>query len=130
MRHPVCLREPKCEWLYTRGPTPKLTDSDQRLVAELGVYGVWILKHGKKLPATDLAVKDLHKAYERYVDSQAGSGSGLLLMAEIDRVVRWLDIEPPGKNYTVALREYLSLPGPTETGSTTRDACAMEDTVK
>jgi hypothetical protein len=83
-----------------------MTESEKQLVATLGVYGCWILKHGKNLPddPETTLVKD---AYKRYIDSPPimSSQLGLELMDRIDVFCAYLSWEKPRSSYEEALAE-------------------------
>lgn len=71
------------------------------LIANLGVYGCWLTKHGRRLPQHIACVQELMQAYAEYREDDR---EAMALMLSIDRVVSDLMWEPVGTNYDTALR--------------------------
>lgn len=77
------------------------TSSESYFIVDLGVYAIWILKHGKTLPIGD-SRDNLIEACQKYLDDK---NEAIFLMDTIDWFCakeRW---ELPRDNYDVALTE-------------------------
>ena len=79
-----------------------LNESESHLIANLGVYGCWILKHGKQLPEGYVRTQ-LRDAYQHYLDTKLAKP----LMAAIDKAVSDLQWEPVGTDYETALQDLI-----------------------
>ncbi len=78
-----------------------LTESESVLVADLGVYGIWILKHGQELPKDEvLRIMNVYALYRK------NRSEGLRLLNLIDYFCQKYHWEPPRNHYDTALKEY------------------------
>jgi hypothetical protein len=84
----------------------KLNSGEQRLVAELGVYGIWILKHGHSLNDEDFLVVRIKSAYQQYI-TIVTNNSIKVLFDSIDNFCNERGFECPGRNYDEALKDLL-----------------------
>lgn len=82
------------------------TPSEGVLVANLGVYGVWLCKHAPKLPQHLGPVQSLMGAYEVYVRAK-DPRTGMNLIAAVDHVVEELLWEAPLGDYELACYDYI-----------------------
>ncbi len=82
----------------------RLNDFEGDLVADLGVYGVWLLKHGKNLPVDKPVVQQLMNVYQLY-HHHADNPTAGVLMGAIDAVIRELQIEDVGSYYPDAMTD-------------------------
>jgi len=85
-----------------------LSRSEQTLVVNLGVYGIWLLKHAKQLPRKEKVVRDLMIVYRMHSKHPDNPTMGMV-MGTIDCVIRDLEWEPLWKDYETALRDYLGI---------------------
>lgn len=73
------------------------------MVADLGVYGCWLLKHGKHLPENPGKHKII-RAYKMYHDRPETGAIGIL-MGVIDEYCHEYGFEKPRGSYPEALAE-------------------------
>jgi hypothetical protein len=84
-----------------------LNDAEGQLVAHMGIYGCWLLKHGKKIGNNNLAAKKLYDAYAMY-HRRAENFSAAILMNVIEDFIKNNNYEPLKKSYQEALDDLLS----------------------
>ncbi len=78
-----------------------LNGSESALVCNLGVYGCWILKHGKRLSKKSAVAR----AYARYLSR--GNSAALKLFRVIDWCVVTQQLPPVIRDYETALKDLL-----------------------
>lgn len=76
-----------------------ITDEERNtLLCDLGVYGKWLLEHGKELPKEHTAVVRLMKGYALYYKRPENAAIAIV-MNEIDNVICELNWEPLDKKF-------------------------------
>jgi hypothetical protein len=85
-----------------------LNEEENHLVATLGVYGIWLLKHGKNLP-DDLYYEQIKQRYANLEDCDLDlyNNYAQLLMNEIDLYCEKTKWEPPIQNFDVAYQDLI-----------------------
>ncbi len=90
--------------------TRVLDEAENNLVAETGVYGIWLLKHGTKLPKDQACVKSLMFAYDLYARPVSGNRYSAIenLYDAVDSVIAILNWEPLAKKYDEGLADLIN----------------------
>lgn len=87
------------------------TEAENAMIAELGVYAIWLLKHGKSLDPRNLGVRRIKLAFRRWrrYGTEHSALPALRLFAAIDAFCRrGRGFEPVSNNYNRAWAELVA----------------------
>lgn len=83
-------------------------DQENRLIAELGVYGCWILKHGKEVGSNNLeGGNKIINTYAEWVKTN-DNVFAMMLMNAIDEYVSINKVESTFDNYPKAVNDLIN----------------------
>ncbi len=84
-----------------------LTEEEQTLITDLGIYGCWLLKHAKVIGNSDrLRFRKLVMyRYDQYTKATADHYNIHLLLDAIDKYIKYNNYEPLKDTYPLALED-------------------------
>ena len=82
-----------------------MTESEQVLAVELGVYGCWLLKHVRKIGPNNEAAQKIYRAYEMWSIRSNDHSAAAVLMNEIDAFIESQNYEPLKATYDEAMKD-------------------------
>lgn len=84
-----------------------MNDSEQSLVANLGIYGCWLLKHAAKIGPSHPDAKAIYSAYEMYALRSGDHAAAAVLLDAIEKFIEMQNYEPLKSTYDEALEDLL-----------------------